>query len=315
MALNRRDLLAQAGGAVVGMATIGQLTYGGTAAAAVPGCQWGVRALPRAGENPMTALTDLETAVGRRFAIERQYQVWGAALPGKFTLWASSQGRTPYIGWQAWTGTNSGPRVPWSSISNGSRDTFLNKQAASLKAWGQPVYLTFHHEPEDDPDCGTAAEYRAAYNHIRTVFDQAGVTNATWVLTLMASTYNGGYGGPSNWEPDNYDIVGVDGYNRYPVANVKYRSFADIFGPARAFAVRRGKPLGIGEYGCVEQGVNDPNGKAAWFADAGATMKAWPELRFACYSHVTASGYDYWVDSSASSLAAFKALGADPYFA
>lgn len=312
MSLNRRDLFVRAGGAVAGMTALGQLTFGETARAAGPGCLWGAHAMPRGSETPFTALTNLEAQVGRKFTIEREYQTWGDPLPSKFTLWSASQGRVPYVGWNAFAGVPHGPTILWSSISNGSRDTFIKKQAASLKAWGVPIYLNFHHEPEDDHVCGTAAQFRAAYNHIHTLFDQVGVPNVTWVLTLMASTYAGGNGGPTAWEPAKYDLVCVDGYNRYPVKPVDFKSFADICGPARDFAIRRGKGLAIGEYGSVEQ--PDPNGKAAWLADAGATMKSWPELRFACYAHTAFKGFDFWVDTSASSLDAFTALGNDPYF-
>ena len=126
----------------------------------------------------------------------------------------------------------------------------------------------------------------------------------------------GGNGGPTNWEPLHYDVVGVDGYNRHPDKHVDFKRFQEIFSSAHDFAVRRGKPLGVCEYGCVEQRLTDPMTKAGWFADAGQTMKSWPDLKFACYSHVTTvEGYDYWVDSSASSLHEFRALGADAYFA
>jgi hypothetical protein len=315
MQLNRRDLLARAGGAVVGMTALSQFPMLGTATAATPGCLWGARALPRGSETPETAMTNLEALVGRTFAVERQYQAWGDAMPGQYVLWSTSQGRKVYLGWHAYVGSPGGIKIPWTSISNGSRDIWITKQATALKQWGVPIYLNFHHEPEDDGACGTAAQYRAAWNHIHAIFDRVGVPNVTWVWTLMASTFQGGNGGAANWEPLHYDVVGVDGYNRHPDKNVQFKRFGEIFAAARSFAVKRGKPLAICEYGCVEQRAGDPMTKAEWFADAGQTMKAWPELEFACYSHVTTSeGYDYWVDSSNSSLDAFKALGHDAYF-
>ena len=316
MQLNRRELLARAGGAVAGMTALSQFPALGSANAAAGGCMWGARALPRGRETPEMAMAHLEGLVGRRFAIERQYQAWGDPLPGQYVLWSTSQGRKVYLSWHAYIGNPGGPRIPWTSISNGSRDTWITNQATALKRWGVPIYLNFHHEPEDDAGCGTATQYRAAWNHIWNIFDRVGVPNVTWVWTLMASTFAGGNGGPTNWEPLHYDVVGVDGYNRHPDKHVDFKRFQEIFAPAHDFAVRRGKPLGVCEYGCVEQRLTDPMTKAEWFADAGRTMKSWPNLKFACYSHVTTvEGYDYWVDSSASSLHEFRALGADSYFA
>src|SRR6266446_5410012 len=71
------------------------------------------------------------------------------------------------------------------------------------------------HEPEDDLICGSPAEFRAAYAHIRRIFEANGVS-VRWVAALMASTYDGGNGGYRQWLPPTYDLIGVDGYNRYP---------------------------------------------------------------------------------------------------
>src|SRR5256885_3777058 len=48
------------------------------------------------------------------------------------------------------------------------------------------------------------------------------------------------------------------------------KSFTDKFAPARTYAISRGKPLAIPEWGCVEQNAcnnpnGDPLGKATWF--------------------------------------------------
>ena len=128
--------------------------------------------------------------------------------------------------------------------------------------------------------------------------------------------------------PPSFDLVGVDGYNRNPcVPNTKtqpWESFATLMAPARTFTQGKGKGLFIGEYGTVEQTANgntsgDPNAKAQWFADAAATIKSWPEVKGACYSHTVGSyqGYTepFWADTTPQAFNAFKAMGQDPYFA
>jgi len=42
-------------------------------------------------------------------------------------------------------------------IAAGKHDTWLKKQAAAVGAWGKPIYLSFHHEPEVWPQCGSPA--------------------------------------------------------------------------------------------------------------------------------------------------------------
>ena len=82
-------------------------------------------------------------------------------------------------------------------------------------------------------------------------------TPAPRSVTLMASTYAGGHGGPEPWLPKEYRMLGVDGYNRYPCitrpSKHPWKPFWEIFAPARHVAMARGKGLFIGEVGCVEQ--------------------------------------------------------------
>jgi hypothetical protein len=281
-------------------------------------CLWGVHADPRGQESQQDAQLNIEKEVGRRFAVVRHYTTWRTQIPTDFQDWTQNRGSTPYVGWQAWM-SNSGPYISWALIAAGRYDDWVRAQAQSIKAAAFPMYIAFHHEPEVDHQCGSAKDFRAAFNHIQSVFQHEGVTNVAWVMTLMASTYRGGHGGPGAWEPAQYDYVGVDGYNRYPCDPKGYKSFADVFEPARDFAVDRRKPLFIGEFACVEQnacghGSGDPQGKAKWFTAGASVIKTWPEVAVVCYSHVRAKNYEYWVDSSKYSLAAYKAMGKDPYF-
>src|SRR3954469_18416693 len=329
--MNRREFVrrAVAGAAGVGFVGAGlRLPQPAVAAgiAAPPplnpaGCLWGVHADPRGTQTKESAIASMETKIGRKFAVDRQYAVWNAPLPRTYSRWTSQQGRIPYVGWHAWRDSPTGPAVPWRAIAAGSYDTWIRTQARALRDWGRPIYMTFHHEPEDDSRCGTAAEFRAAYARVRNLFIAEGASNVRWVATLMASVFDGYNGGASTWMPPQYDIVCVDGYNRRLCQKGKmWKSFASIFGPARQYAIAHGKPLAIGEFASVEKFPlcgypGDPTAKAAWITNAAATIKSWPEVVFACYSHVTTSeGYGYWIDSSTASLQAFKQAGAEAYF-
>ncbi|MEO8293351.1 MAG: hypothetical protein ABI635_09445 [Actinomycetota bacterium] len=317
--ISRREFLRRSA-VVAGLTATRGLTLDGIAAAAPAHCRWGVMATPRSGETWREAITHLEGKVGRRFSIIRRYHLWDAPLPTKFETWYSSHGRTPYVAWHAFD--SSQKPIHWASIAAGNHDAWIRYQARSLKRWGRPMYFSFHHEPENDvSQCGDPRDFVAAWNHIRRVFASVHVPHLSWVVTLMASTYAGNDGGPKAWLPARYRHLGVDGYNRGPCAgNDQWRTFSEIFGDARRFARYHRRGLFIGEFGCVEQDScnnngGDPGAKARWFDNARSTIKNWPEVRAACYSHTATSGNAYWVDSSPGSLKAYRQIGLDPYFA
>jgi hypothetical protein len=191
------------------------------------------------------------------------------------------------------------------------------------------MYICFHHEPEDDTTgnpasqthnhvgCGAPADFQKAYDHVRDIFSKA--TNLVWLVTLLAPTFLGNNGGTKAWIPRHLDMVGADGYNRYPCSGSRYKSFTDKFAPARAYAKKRGKPLAIPEWGCVEQNAckhrGDALGKAKWIADAVSVMKTWPDLKWVCYSHeVDVGPLNFRVDTSSYSRSAFITAGHDPHF-
>jgi len=291
---------------------------GGTVSAPASGViQWGAHAQPRGTQDARIALTDLEAMIGRKLAISRHYTMWDSVMPDNFQKWSSGVGRTPYVAWHAVK--RSSTAVAWSSIASGAQDQTIRSVARALAGAGYPMYFCFHHEPENDTRCGNSADFVAAYDHVHTVFEAEGVANVTWVVTLMATSYAGGHGGYAAWLPSTYDLLGVDGYNRanyYSTRGRGWRSFASIFTPAHNAAVTTGKGLFIGENGCVEHGT-DPDAKATWFVGAETTMKAWPELKATLYSHVWSDrdGLAYSVDTSTASLASFRAVGLDLYFA
>jgi hypothetical protein len=205
----------------------------------------------------------------------------------------------------------SGTKVcrPWRDVAAGMYDDWWTRQAQSIKAFGYPLLPSFNHEPTSDapshPSCGTADEFRAAYEHIVELFDAHGVGNVTWVWTLTAATFNGRQGGPTAWEPSDYDIVGVDGYNRAS----KWRTPQQIFQAAEDFAVLRGKPLLVGEIGCEEL-PGDPAAKANWITQVTAMFKSFGNVKAVMWSNDS----PYLIDSSQQALDAFIRAGSDPYY-
>jgi len=292
-------------------------------AATAPTCLFGAHAEPRGSETSISAITSLESKIGRKLGIARHYVDWDASIPDPFQVWSAENGRIPYVSWQSWT--KAGTIVPWKSIASGKWDSWIRKQATSIKLSGYKMFFCFHHEPEDDPACGTASDFRAAWSRINSIFNNVGTPNLTWVCSLMRSTYTGAHGGPQNWLPATYNLVGSDGYNRWPCSATTdhWRSFEEIFAPGRNAARSRGKGFFVGECGTIEQTDCGHTGlsktaKAKWFSDAVTTIKGWPEVKAVVYSHTMSKlngvTLKYWADTSTSSMAAFKAFAQDPYF-
>jgi hypothetical protein len=330
--MDRRQFLKRTGLAGVGLAAAPLLRGAESDSATSPSagatgpspqataqCGWGAFAQPAPGQRATSALYALERKVGRHFAIHRNYQGMDANLLTLDVLELTDRGTTCYRSFHSWVGGTTRKLIPWAKIAAGVQDEWLITQALALKRWGRRIYLAFHHEPDLWPQCGSPADYRAAYLHVHKLF--AGATNVRWLVTLLSPTYRGNNGGPGVWFPpsDKYDIVGVDGYNRWPCRGKALTTFTYKFDHARYFAALRDKPLAIGEWGTVEYNAcgnsdGDPKGKAKWLAGAEARMKRWPRLLWVCYSHSITSPYNFRVDTSTSALNQFISTGHDAYF-
>jgi hypothetical protein len=259
--------------------------------------------------------------------VYRFYRQWTDPIKCALTEQLVARGTTLYVSSHAWTNGGSSP-VRWADIAAGKQDARLAQMAADCKALAKPMYYCFHHEPEDDAtgspggqsECGTPAEFVSATHHVWDVFAAQEVTNVTFVVTLMAATYNGTYGPPADhWMPTTGSyLAGVDGYNRAQCFGAgKWRDFTATFDKAHTFAAAASRKLLIGECGCVEGGACGGSygamAKANWFSDALRVMKGWSDVEAFLYSHVN-SDAPYRVDTSTSALSSFKALAGSSYF-
>lgn len=279
---------------------------------AATGSKWGIFAFPRDGLTAEQQIQRVESEIGRPFGAQRVYTNMNQSLPTETDLLVGSQGRILYHNFNSFRPVN-GHKVcyQWSDIVAGRWDNMLINRANEIRQWGYPVIMSFTHEPNVDsanhPLCGTASEYQAAFDHVVAIFEQQGATNAAWAWVLTAANFNGADGGPAAWEPQNYDIVGVDGYNHAGT----WRSPLDLFQTAEAFAASRGKPLMIGEVGCEERS-GDPTAKADWITAAAGLFRSW-SVNVVFWTH-TGNGGEWWLDSSSQALNALAVAGEDPYF-
>jgi hypothetical protein len=259
-----------------------------------------------------SALEGFESQVGRKMALERVYYRWDQAWPTADDAWTRDAGRIPYISWNARLLDRS--TVRWADIAAGVYDGVIDARAADLVSFAGPVVFSFHHEPENDPDAGSPAEFAAAFRHIREQFQADGVTNATYAWTMMAWTF--GIGTAAGYYPgdDVVDVIAADGYNWFgcPGRGFIWRSFTEVFASFHAFGQLHGKQMMIAEWGGREDPAVDGR-KATWLDEASTQLKRWPDIVGLLYFNAD-RGCSRWVDSSPSSLASFRAMATDPYF-
>ncbi len=274
------------------------------------GATFGASVQPLGNQSTQDALLALEDMVQRKFTTVHNRFGWEGHLVNKYSEFIANRGQIPIISWF----TRGRNPVRWAAIAQGAQDARITSEAQALKAAGWPAYFCFHKEPENEQSLGNAAEWRAAHERMWQIFQDVGVTNATFVPCLMAVTFKGMFGGPRAWLPDHYDVLGVDGYNRNVKGN--WRSFEFIFEPAHELATALAQPLFVIEYGCIE---GAPGQKGQWFTDADATVRSWPEMLAVSYNHeIGHSGNDanmnYRIDTSAASTSGFRTMGLSGFF-
>ena len=272
------------------------------------GVYFGSRVDTRGSESQRQAIERVEGQIGRKFDIDHEYYRWNDAIPTSQQRWDASTGRLPFVNWLS--ANSNGSVIPWSSIADGSQDPWIIQRADAFRAFGSPIYLAFHHEPENDLSrFGSPQDYAAAFRHIVDVFRAEGVMNVAFVWNMMGWSFNSRSGIDVNafYPGDDYvDFVGGDGYNKYP-QDGSWVSFQQIFQPIYDFAVAHGKPLMVAEYGVMED-PNDPSHKGQWFRDALVTLQSWPQLKAMVYYDVEKDGRPWITDSSTSSMDGYRDL-------
>jgi hypothetical protein len=286
---------------------------------------------PRTGQTQLSAITALETKLGRKLAVVRMYDHWDDRFPTRSILSLRATGHSIFLSVQP--KRRDGTVVLWRSIANARSGTKLHTQivnwALAVKSFGKHMYFNFNHEPESRSSkvYGTSADFKAAWHKIVSIFRWHGVTNAeyVWVMTDWAFVRTDS-GAARYWYPgDSYlDDIGVDSYNWFncrPGITNPWTSLAGMLEPAREFALNHPtKGMMIPEWGSRED-PNTAGRKAMWIKDSTAMLQTakWSLVK-AVFYYDSDHGAEYpackwWVDSSASSLAAFAAMGKLTYFA
>ncbi len=276
------------------------------------GVLFGAHVQTPSGAHPYQAVMDLEAKLGRKLAIDHYYHPFAEPFPDGREAWDVEQGRIPMISWG---------KTDTAEITSGRHDDLVRTRARALRDLGQPVLLRWFWEMGGNRNLDHAnspAEYIAAWNHLRGIFAEEGTSNAVWVWCPDASDFTDGTAQAFYPGDEAVDWTCADGYNyRHPARRSTVpRTFEATFAAFYAWAAERPKPIMIGEYGVVEDGPGD---KAAWVDAARDTLQnRFPAVAAVVYFHSLRERdgftYDWRMDTSPSSMTAFAATGADPWF-
>jgi hypothetical protein len=271
-----------------------------------------------------------ETLVGRKFAIAHDYRRWDHSplISDKHKSWAEG-GRMPLLNWNAKKRDDS--PTAWADIAAGRQDARIDQVAQEVKLFGKPLFITFHHEPEDEVGSyGSVSDFAGAFRRIVQRFEQNGVSNVAWVWNVMGtSKYYPQYTAGLYPGDDVIDWIAYDKYNRVdcdgqPGAWVEFTDKVQPFYDWLRANGHADKPFMLGEYGSDEPLAGQPS-KGSWFTRARDAMNGagtggisrFPNLKALVYfdsDHTSSSGCAWHINSSEASLAGFRAMGADAYF-
>jgi hypothetical protein len=241
-------------------------------------------------------VTAFTNATGARPDVVMYYSGWFESFPASFAKTAAEQGAAPLV--------QMDPKgVSVAAIASGRYDGYLSAYAEAVRAYHDPVIISFGHEMNGDwyswgYKNTSPAVFVAAWRHIVTLFRHQAVDNVTWLWTvnIIDDPHYGRIPSPAQWWPGGSYVtwVGVDGYYYHSSS-----MFTSLFGPTIA-AVREitRDPILIAETAAVPAA-----GQPAKIADLFAGVRLYALLGFVWFDTIES---DDWQVTSPKAFAAFR---------
>ncbi len=269
-------------------------------------------------------LQQQEAIAGRHIAAVRIYRNWGDQLFGPDQVWERDTYHTLFLSIKP--RRSDGSVVMWKDIGAAQPGDPLyadmQDMADQIKAFGDRVYLTLSHEPEQDGTTfGTPADFVTAFRtFVNVMRDEGANVRPVAIFTGYGFKRTDDYAMQNYYPGDQYvTAVGVDLYNWGDCRSKQWVPLAQILEPAREWGLLHPTvPLLLTEWGSVEDPSN-PDAKAQWITDSAKLLEspgweqfaglfAWGALRTAS----TACPFGY--DTSPQAEAAWAAVGQDPMY-
>ena len=259
------------------------------------------------------AVLGFEKQVGRGLDVVNRFHEFSAGISSSF-YWDRKHvkdGRTLMISWRATdnAGSTRGKPDPNRArkIVAGRFDKQIKAMAVALRDLRAPVLLRFNWEMDQkrgDPQyIGTPSEFVAAWRYVHNTFKRVGANNVKWVWAPRARSFAKGIG--QKFYP-GYKYVDWVGGSSVPINS--FTSARTIFSAWNNWASNIGKPqlLWIG----LRKNPRDSGWKPRFLNDLRTLATSeWSGLKaIVYYNSNSPRGYDYTVDTSSSSLSAFRKL-------
>ncbi|HEX8515153.1 MAG TPA: glycosyltransferase [Bacteroidia bacterium] len=148
----------------------------------------------------------------------------------------------------------------WRNISSGKYDAYLEKYAAALREYSNPVYMNFSPGFDDKQNLHNSSyEFVKAWQYAYTFFNDLGISNITWIWSPKSSSSIAFYPGSQF-----VDWIGISCLN-YAGAKTDSDSysFSEMYTPYRELLGPLQKPFIITEMGAAKGEL-----QSVWYKDA-----------------------------------------------
>lgn len=240
-----------------------------------------------------------EAAAGHPLGIRRTF--WQAGQVDKMAATARADLAAKRLPW-----VSIKPPASWAAVAAGSHDAWIAGVWGALAGIG-PVWLTLHHEPENDGP--PAADWRAMQARFR-ARRPTNATNVAFASILMAWTFDPRSGrNPADWwVADTFDLAGVDYY-----VESQGPAIADgsQWTAARRFYGDRGMVMAVGEWANRGTDRAAADRMTAWFDHLAGSASDGKGARVVGASNFDSSLNGGW-QLAGEPLARFRSLLRDP---
>lgn len=259
---------------------------------------------------PPSLQSGFEQQVGRRMAISLHYYGFYDQFPGAYETDDVANGRIPVDSWDC--------QLPNAAVAAGKADGAIKSHADAIKAFGHPIFLRYMwemnvpatktyrsicYDPATDLPNGifSPPNYVAAWDRIRAIFAQEGVTNVVWLWNPDGDR------NPAAYYPGDSEVDWT-GFDYYDLANVPP---AQTYAQAYKFFAPYDKPIMVGETGA------QPAMQSTFFPALASTLETqFPLIKaydyFDSANKVKTIQQVSWVIGD-SEIPAFAAFANDPY--
>lgn len=253
--------------------------------------RYGSTVFPNSGESYREAFLRSESRYGQ-YGVVRYFK---SGLPNSWSTIQRDIDTTPAV---------VSFRMNPSEVVAGRYDSYMRNWFAQAPK-DRPTWWCFSHEPEDDIAAGhfSAAQYRAAWQHLSRLADQADNHYLRATLVLMGwTTYpNSGRDWRDYYPGSEYiDVLGWDSYNMARETG-KYGTPSNMLSSVISASEQAGKRWGLAELGSGLVRGDNGSGRAAWLGQVADYAKN-HGARFMAYFDLVA-GVDFRLRDEPSRLA------------